>query len=91
MEGTPLLAPTTTIPVTTPTKLPSPPTRDSTIVPEQETHHLHRERAFSPSANINEILRNLRETHATGTLSVDINEGGVGSIRFSERKKVTFE
>jgi hypothetical protein len=74
--------------VTTASKLPSPPSATQHV---SESHHLTRERSFSPSSNLNEILRILRSDSATGTLSIDINQGGVGSIRFSERHKVSFD
>ena len=74
--------------MTTPTKLPSPPTRESHV---SESHHLIRERNFSASSSLDEIKTILRNSHSTGTLSIDFADGGVGSIQFSERKKVTFE
>lgn len=69
-------------------KLPHPPQRPATHL--SESHHLVRERQF-PNENIAEIIRSLRESSATGTLSIDFANGGVGTIRFSERKKITLD
>ena len=72
-------------------KLPRPPAREGALDSTQDTHHILRERAFPSATNINEILCNLRESRSTGTLSIDIAQGGIGSIRFSERRKLTFD
>jgi hypothetical protein len=49
-----------------------------------------RERAFPSSSDLNYVLRLLRSSHSTGTLMIDVNQGGVGSIRFREETKVDF-
>jgi hypothetical protein len=74
--------------VTTASKLPSPPSPTQHV---SESHHLIRERTFPPTTNINEILRVLRDAHAIGTLSIDVVQGGVGSIRFHEKHKLTLD
>lgn len=54
--------------------------------PPTESHRLVRERRFSPSeVHIPDILR---ELHATGTLCIDISQGGVGSVRFVEEQRL---
>lgn len=69
-------------------KLPSPPARDSHV---SESHHIVRERQFSPATPLDEIRRTLHDSRATGTLSIDFSDGGIGTIRFSERKKISFD
>jgi len=77
-------------------KLSSPPARDptnpesATATHVSESHHLVRERAFPSSSDLNYVLRLLRSSHSTGTLMIDVNQGGVGSIRFREETKVDF-
>jgi hypothetical protein len=71
-------------------KLPSPPASRRPVTHATESHALVRDRTFPAAAPLDEIVSMLRDSDATGTLSVDFNEGGIGSIRFSERKRVTF-
>lgn len=72
-------------------KFPHPPFAETSV---SESHHLVRERKFPLSQDISSALQSLsralglRESSATGTLLVDINQGGIGSIRFREEKKV---
>lgn len=56
-----------------------------------ESHHIVRDRVFPASRDLNFIERILRESSATGTLSIDFSNGGIGSIRFSERKKIDLD
>ena len=53
----------------------------------RERHHVVRERTYRPS-QLAEVMQSLHESHATGTLSIDIHEGGVGSVRFTETQKL---
>lgn len=69
-------------------KLPHSPQRPPHI---SESSHIVRDRVFPTSRDLNFIEQILRESSATGTLSIDFANGGVGTIRFSERKKVTFD
>ena len=73
------------------TKLPAPPTHDTPIPHVSEAHHLVRERSFPPSTSLDAIARELKGTGATGKLTIDFSTGGIGSITFHERKKVTFD
>lgn len=68
-------------------KLPRPPSRDHIA----DSHRLVRERIFPSSMSISAILAELRESHSTGTLSLDIASGGVGSIRFREERRIDFD
>ena len=71
-------------------KLSSPPPREDAPTHISERHHLIRERSFPASADIAYVLKLLRSSHSTGMLMIDVNEGGVGSIRFREETKVDF-
>ena len=71
-------------------RLPSPPVQDAPL-PASESHHLVRERVFRSSReDVYSALRSLLESRSTGTLMVDIANGGIGSVRFREEKKVDF-
>ena len=52
-----------------------------------ERQHIVRERDFIPS-QLDEVMFVLRETRATGTLTVSFNQGGVGTVRFVETQRV---
>lgn len=52
-----------------------------------ERQHIVRERVFIPS-QLDEVMFVLRETRATGTLTVSFNQGGVGTVRFVETQKL---
>ena len=69
-------------------KLPKPPSGTNHI---SESHRLVRERSFQPKGSIENIIEVLRESHATGQLVIDMNQGGIGSIRFREEQKVKFD
>lgn len=70
-------------------KFESPPSAQPS--PSSDTHRLVRERRFPVSTALDAILRDLRDSHAIGTLSIDIINGGVGSIHFREEQKVKFK
>lgn len=53
-----------------------------------ETHRLVRERVFPHPLDVPAILHLLRQQSATGTLTIDLNQGGVGSIRFREERRI---
>jgi len=61
------------------------------ITLDDEVHELVRTRKFPRSTDLNFILKLLRMAHSTGTLMVDLNCGGVGSIRFREEHKLSPE
>ncbi len=56
--------------------------------PEREHNHVVRERVFLP-AEFERVMLMLHESRATGTVMLDINQGGLCLIRFREEKKVT--
>ena len=68
-------------------KVDSPPKRDMEV---REKCHLTREREFPSSADLSYVIKLLRDAHSTGTLMIDISQGGVGSIRFREESSVDF-
>jgi hypothetical protein len=72
-------------------KLPSPPIREGDAPHASESHHLIRERSFSASSSIDSLIRTLRSERVTGTLTIDFNQGGIGSVTFKEKKKIAFE
>jgi hypothetical protein len=39
--------------------------------------------------NVDEVLAIIRDAGVSGTLTLDISQGGVGSIRFHEEQKIT--
>ena len=47
--------------------------------------------SFHPSVDLMQKLMYLRSKRVTGTLSVDLNQGGIGSIRFREESQIDFE
>jgi hypothetical protein len=73
--------------------LPSPPPNEGAHRPaQQEIRHLTRERSFPPSDDATTLARKLLVTLGlgtdTGTLSIDVNSGGVGGFRFHEKHKL---
>jgi hypothetical protein len=56
-----------------------------------DTHRLVRERTFPPSTPLHELLMYIRKIKGTGTLMIDLNQGGIGSIRFCEEQHLTFD
>jgi len=68
---------------------PLPPTREgSPPSATAEFHLLVRERAFAPAPNILELLGLLHADRSTGTLTINITQGSVGSVTFREQHKV---
>jgi hypothetical protein len=57
------------------------------ITPEQEHNHVIRERIFQPH-QLEHVMQELHESRATGTLMLDISQGGLCTIRFREEKKI---
>ena len=47
-----------------------------------------RERTYHRDTDIAYLLGLLRNTAATGTLRIDLSQGGVGNIRFEERQAI---
>jgi hypothetical protein len=58
---------------------PSPVTDNATIVKEQ---------SYAP-ADFAAVMLHLHESRATGTLCLDLRQGGVGSIRFVEERRIS--
>ena len=59
--------------------------------PPDDTFHLTCERRFDPATPLDYIAAMLRELHSTGTLTVDFSSGGVGSVTFRERQRLTLD
>ena len=72
-------------------KLPKPPGNENGTRHIAESHRLVRERTFPIHNNLLDILEALKSSHSTGQLLIDMNQGGIGSIRFREEQKVKFD
>lgn len=48
-----------------------------------------RERTYHRDTDIAYVIGLLRNQAATGTLHIDLSQGGVGSIRFEERQRIS--
>ena len=70
---------------------PKPPPAPDSVAHVSESHHLVRERRFDARTPLDDIARTLRESRATGTLTVDLAQGGVASVTFRERQGVHFD
>jgi hypothetical protein len=70
-------------------KLPKPPGNNRPRETPQESHKMVRERSF-PVTDITDITDMLKAEKATGQLLIDMNQGGIGSIRFREEQKIRF-
>lgn len=71
-------------------KLPSPPTRNgnsSSPLHVAESQHIVRTRQFPTDTELAIILSDLRRSHATGTLMIDLGQGSVNGVRFREEQK----
>ncbi len=49
-----------------------------------ERQRLVRERRFSPKQGAEKVIEVLQLARATGTILIDLRQGGIGSIRFEE-------
>lgn len=56
-----------------------------------EVQKIVRERRFSAKHSAQDILDSLRFYKSTGTVMIDLHEGGIGSIRFREEALVPAE
>jgi hypothetical protein len=74
---------------TTPNGVVPPRTTREGVVTCDETSVV-RIRAFSPSTDLMQLIVHLRRSKSTGTIMVDLNQGGVGSIRFREESCIVF-
>ena len=54
-----------------------------------ESHSVVRERTFDNGMDIDYLLGLLRNQRVTGTLRIDLSQGGIGGIRLEERQKLT--
>ena len=59
----------------------------TTAITHADAHHVTRERHF-PADQFERVLLMVHEERLTGQLIIDINQGGVASIRLHERKKL---
>ena len=50
-----------------------------------------RERRYPPTIPLMEILAYIRQAKGTGTLMIDLNQGGIGGIRFCEETHLQFD
>lgn len=55
----------------------------STATPLTENNHHVRERIYEPS-ELERVMQMIHESRATGTLMLDISQGGLRNIRFHE-------
>lgn len=62
----------------------------TTCAPLRDTYHLVRERVYQGSLDFVRILLDLRTERATGTLSVDLSQGGVCRVRFREEQDIRY-
>lgn len=71
----------------------APPQREDApdIAHESDRHRLVRERVFLPSQDLMKILMHIRRKGITGRLMIDLNCGGIGSIRLCEEHRIEFE
>ena len=69
-------------------KLPAPPHRDSPVTHSSESHHIVRELSFPADTPITGILANLQADRVTGTLTLNISQGSVGTITFHAKQKI---
>ena len=56
----------------------------------KDTYRLVRERVYSGSHDLMTLVMSLRVEKVTGTLSIDMNQGGVGRIRFREEQDIRY-
>jgi len=57
----------------------------------RDTYRLVRERVYSGSHDLMQLVMSLRTERVTGTLSIDLNQGGVGRIRFREEQDIRYQ
>jgi len=73
-------------------RLPSPPPSPSqpSLPPcaSRDSHSLTRERQFASNIPLMELFVMLRNERATGTILIDVHDGGVGGIRFREERRI---
>jgi hypothetical protein len=50
-----------------------------------------RERRYSPTVPLMELLNYIRRIKGTGTLMIDLNQGGIGSVRYCEETSIEFD
>jgi hypothetical protein len=53
-----------------------------------ESHTVTRMRTFDSGMDVGYLLGLLRNQLATGTLHIDLNQGGISNIRFEEKQKL---
>ncbi len=56
----------------------------------RETHILVRERNF-PSSELMQVIQYLRSEKATGTLTLNLSQGGINRIRFREEQDIRYD
>jgi hypothetical protein len=71
------------------THLPAPPSRDVRHV--SESHKLEHVRHYPADVDVNQLLESLAKQRVIGTLMIDLQQGGVGSVRLREERRLTFD
>ena len=56
----------------------------------KDTYRLVRERVYSGSHDLMQLIMSLRVEKVSGTLSVDLSQGGIRSIRFHEEQDIRY-
>ena len=62
----------------------------TTVTPLRDTYHLVRERVYQGSLDFIKIITGLQSEKATGTLLVDISQGGICRARFREEQDIRY-
>lgn len=61
--------------------------RDRDPLHVSESQRIVRTRQFPTDTDLLLILSDLRRNQSTGTLMIDLSQGGIGSVRFREEQK----
>lgn len=56
----------------------------------KDTYRLVRERVYSGSHDLMQLVMSLRTERVTGTLSIDMTQGGIGRVRFREEQDIRY-
>ena len=56
----------------------------------RDTYHLVRERVYSGSHDLMQLVMSLRQERVTGTLSIGLSQGGVSRVVFREEQDIRY-